>query len=147
MGLMFFFTKETWHCSQLYLTLLLLRLLLPKPQGCSYFWKSSKPCHVGIRWIALAEFSHMSTHVPGFPSVFRFLHCFVLAKLAISSTRVALSNLMKALDLHLISHVKHPSPIFLVSFASFIYKMIRVREWVKQCEPTLPIKGYIGSEM
>ena len=24
------------------------------------------PCHVGIHWIALAEYSQMSTHVPGF---------------------------------------------------------------------------------
>ena len=32
------------------------------------FWKLSKPCHIGIHWIALAEFSQMSTHVPGFQS-------------------------------------------------------------------------------
>ena len=30
------------------------------------FWKPSKPCHVGTHWIALAEYPHMSTHVPGF---------------------------------------------------------------------------------
>ena len=30
--------------------------------------KDSKPCHVGIHWIALAEYSGMSTHVLGFQS-------------------------------------------------------------------------------
>ena len=29
-------------------------------------WKPSKPCHVGIYGIAFAEYSQMSTHVPGF---------------------------------------------------------------------------------
>ena len=28
--------------------------------------KSSKPCHVGIHWKALAENYHRCTHVPGF---------------------------------------------------------------------------------
>ena len=48
------------------LTLLRLRLLLFKAKGPKDFWKSSKPCHVGIHWIALAECSQLSTHVPGF---------------------------------------------------------------------------------
>ena len=34
----------------------------------------------------------MSTHLPGFQSFFRFLHRFVLAKLAISSIRVKRMN-------------------------------------------------------
>ena len=51
-------------------------------------WKASKPCHVGIHWIALHEYSQMSTYMPGFQSFFRFLHHFVLAKLANSSIRV-----------------------------------------------------------
>ena len=41
------------------------------------FSKSSKPCHVGIHWIALAEYSKMSTQVPGFQSFFR-LFCIIL---------------------------------------------------------------------
>ena len=49
------------------------------------FWKISKPCHVGIHCIALAEYSHMSTHMPGFRSFFNFLHSFLLAELATSS--------------------------------------------------------------
>ena len=49
---------------------------------------SSKPCHVGIHWIALAEYSQMSTHMPGFLSFVSCLHHFVLAKLATSSIRV-----------------------------------------------------------
>ena len=30
------------------------------------FEKLLKPCHVGIHWIALAEYFQMSTHLPGF---------------------------------------------------------------------------------
>ena len=52
------------------------------------FEKISKPFHVGIHWIALAESFQMSTHLPGFQSCFRFLHHLVLAKLATSSIRV-----------------------------------------------------------
>ena len=33
--------------------------------------KASKPCHVGIHFIAVIEYSQMSTHVPGFQSFFR----------------------------------------------------------------------------
>ena len=53
----------------------------------TFFW-TSKPCHVGIHWIALAEYSQMSTHTPGFQWFFIFLHHFVLDKLALSSLRV-----------------------------------------------------------
>ena len=28
--------------------------------------KPSKPCHVGIHWIALLEYSQVNIHVPGF---------------------------------------------------------------------------------
>ena len=70
------------------LTLPMLSLLSSKEQGRKDFWKPSKPCHVGINWIALIEDSQMSTHVPGFQSFFRFLQHFVLAKLATSSIRV-----------------------------------------------------------
>ena len=55
------------------LTLPMLRLLLSKAQDRKDFINLSKPCHVGIHWIALAEYSHMSTHLPGFHSFFRFL--------------------------------------------------------------------------
>ena len=43
------------------------------------FWKPSKPCHVGIHLIALAEYSQMSTHVPGFHHFCRFFASFYLA--------------------------------------------------------------------
>ena len=68
-------------------TLPMLRLLPFKAQGRNKFWKPSKPCHVGIHWKTLAEYSQMSTHVPVmFQSFFMwFYHHFVLAKLAISS--------------------------------------------------------------
>ena len=70
------------------LTLPMLSLLSSKTQGCNDFCKPSQPCYVGIHWIALAEYSQMSTHVPRFQSFFRFLHHFLLGKLATSSIRV-----------------------------------------------------------
>ena len=64
------------------LTLPMLRTLLSKAQGSKYVCRPFKPCHVGIYWIALAENSQMSTHLPGFDSFFQvFLHHFVLTKL------------------------------------------------------------------
>ena len=55
------------------------------------FFKTSEPCHVGIHWIDLADYSPMSTHVLGFQSFFLcFLHYVVLAKLISSSIRVKL---------------------------------------------------------
>ena len=36
------------------------------------FDKPSKPCHVGIHWIALTEYSQMSTHLPEFRPFFSF---------------------------------------------------------------------------
>ena len=71
----------------------MLRLLSSKAQRRKDFGKPSKPCHVGIHWIALTEFFQLSTHLPGFQSFPGFLHHFVLAKLAISSIRVKLDSL------------------------------------------------------
>ena len=65
--------KEQVRCS-FYLTLLMLRLRSSNAKECKTFWKTFKPCHVGIHWKALAEYSQMSTHVPGFQSFFMFLH-------------------------------------------------------------------------
>ena len=70
------------------MTLPMLRLISSKAQECKNLWKTSKPCHVCIHWIALDEYSQMSTHMPGFQSYIRFLHHFVLAILATSSIRV-----------------------------------------------------------
>ena len=85
----------TWQTTYLspfnihsFLTLPMQRLLSSKAQDCKDFWKPSKPYHVGIHWIGPAEHSQMSTHVPGFWLFFRFLHHFVLAKLATSSIKV-----------------------------------------------------------
>ena len=66
----------------------MLRLLLSKAHRCKDFRKPSKPCHVGMHWIALAEYSRMSTHLLGFQSFAGFLHHFEKAKLATSSIRV-----------------------------------------------------------
>ena len=52
------------------LTLPMLGLLSSKAQGQKDFWKTSKPCHVGIHYIALTEYSQKSTNMPGFQSFF-----------------------------------------------------------------------------
>ena len=57
--------SERFSSSILSLALPMLWLLSSKEQGCKDFWKPSKPCHVGIHWIALTVNSRMSTHVPG----------------------------------------------------------------------------------
>ena len=72
------------------LTLPMLRLLSSKAQERKDFWKTSKPCHAGTHWIALAEYSHMSTHLPRFQSLSWVLHYSILAKLANSSIWVKL---------------------------------------------------------
>ena len=70
------------------LALPMLRLHLSKAQGRYYFGKPSKPCHIGIHWITLTEFHQMSTHMPGFHTLFR-VFCTILlqAKLATISIR------------------------------------------------------------
>ena len=50
----------------------MLTLLLFKAQGPKDLCKLSKPYHIRIHWIALAENSQMSTLVPGFQTLFRF---------------------------------------------------------------------------
>ena len=70
-------------------SLTLPMLVSSKEQECKDFRKPSKPGHVGIHLIALAEYSPMSTNMPRFKSFFQvFLYHFVLAKLATSSIRV-----------------------------------------------------------
>ena len=73
-------THKGWQQIISLVNLPMLRLLLSKAQGCNDFWKPSKPCHIGIHWVAPAEYSQMSTHVPGCQSFFSFLHSFVMAK-------------------------------------------------------------------
>ena len=69
------------------LTLPVLRHFLTKDKGYTDFWKTSKPCHVGIHWKALAEYSRMNNHAPRFQSFFRFSYHFVSVKLATSSIK------------------------------------------------------------
>ena len=64
----------------LWLTLPMLRLFSSIAQGCKYFGKSSKPCHVGIHWKVLAEYSQMSTHLPGFQPFFRIFASFCISQ-------------------------------------------------------------------
>ena len=52
------------------------------------FLKTSKPCHVGIHWIAHAGYSQTSMHMPVFQLFLGIFHHFVWAKLATSSIRV-----------------------------------------------------------
>ena len=68
------FTEFDKICQRLSgLTLPMLKLLSSKAKRRKAFWKPSKPCHVGIRWIALAEYYQMSTDVTGFQSFSSFL--------------------------------------------------------------------------
>ena len=41
----------------------------------------SKPCNVDIHWIALAEYSQMSTHMPGVLSFLSFFALFCIGKI------------------------------------------------------------------
>ena len=61
-----------------------MRLLSSEAQQRKDFRKSSKPCHVGIHWIVLAEYYQMSTNMPGFFVIFQVFHNFVMAKLVLS---------------------------------------------------------------
>ena len=80
---------KTSHRDAKVWTLPMLRLLSSKAQEQIYLWKTSKLGHVGIHWIALAEYSQMSTRVPGFQSFFRFFTFYVLvAKFATRTIRV-----------------------------------------------------------
>ena len=66
---------ESWN--PLALSLPMQMLLSLKAQGSKNFWKLSLPCHVGIHWIALIEYSQVSAHVPGFQSFLKFF-CIIL---------------------------------------------------------------------
>ena len=63
----------------------MLRLFCPKHKDANIFFKPSKPCHVGIYWIALAEYSQMGTHVPGIQAFLTFL---MLRLTFVQSTRM-----------------------------------------------------------
>ena len=67
--------------SLIHLTLSMLKLLSTKANGCKDFQNISKHCQVDIHWIALTEYSQMSTHVPRIQSFSRLFASFVLAKL------------------------------------------------------------------
>ena len=67
--------------------LMMLNLFYPS-HSSTEMWQLPKPCHVGTHWKALAEYSQVSTHLPGFQSFLRILYHFVLVKSATSSIRV-----------------------------------------------------------
>ena len=54
------------HIHEGSISLPMLRLLSSKAEGHNGFKNPSEPCQVGIHWIAPTEYSHMSTHIPGF---------------------------------------------------------------------------------
>ena len=67
----------------------MLRLLSSNAKGCKDCLKPSKPCHDGIHWVALAEYSLDEYPCANVSILFSgFLHRFVLAKLSTSSIRV-----------------------------------------------------------
>ena len=72
------------HVSRVFcdLTLSMLRLLSSKAQRHKDFQKPSKPCHVGIHWIALTAYFQMSTHLPGFQSFFRVFASVCMSKIS-----------------------------------------------------------------
>ena len=61
-------------------------------QSARTLWIPFKPCHFGIQWKALAEYSQMSAYVIGF-HLKVFLHHFVSAKLATSSKALKKSQI------------------------------------------------------
>ena len=65
---------------------------LSKALGCKDLWKPFKPCHVGIHWIALAEYFQMSTHMSGFQYFLGCFHHFVVAKLATRVKHLTICN-------------------------------------------------------
>ena len=79
---------KLYHGFSHFLTLPMLKLLSSNAQECKYIWKLSKPCNVGIHWIALTEYSQMSTHMSGFQWFFRIYELFCIGQLATSSIRV-----------------------------------------------------------
>ena len=68
--------------SRLLISLPMLGLLSSKAQESKVFLKPPKPCCVGIHWIALAEYSQMSTHLPGFQAFFRVFASFCIAQIS-----------------------------------------------------------------
>ena len=46
------------------------------------FWKPSKHCCVSIQWIAVTEYSQMSTHIPRVQSLFRLFVSFSIAQIS-----------------------------------------------------------------
>ena len=77
-------TTDANICPQgkLPLTLTMLRVHSPKAQKRKNLWKTSKPCHVGTHWKALAEYSQMSTHLAGFRWFFRFFALFCFGRIS-----------------------------------------------------------------
>ena len=55
---------------------------VPSTMMQSFLKSNSKPSHVGINWIALAEYSQMSTYVPGFHSFVRFFASFCIGQIS-----------------------------------------------------------------
>ena len=53
---------------------------VPKHKNAKIFKDHRKPCHVGIHWIALTEYSQMSTHMQGFQSFFKFFASFCIGQ-------------------------------------------------------------------
>ena len=70
------------HLKEYWLTLPMLRLLSSKGQEYRVFLKPFKPCHVGIHWIALAEYSQMNTYMPGFQSFSSFFPSFCIGQIS-----------------------------------------------------------------
>ena len=87
---------NAWKILVYLLALPMLKATLsPKAEGHQVFLKPSKPCHVGINWIAPPEYSQMSTHVQGFQSfnIFVFIASFSNCKIGHQQHKESISQL------------------------------------------------------
>ena len=68
-----------------------VKVTFPQRTRVQRFFKTAKPCHIGIHWIALTVYSQIGTNVRGFQLIFQvFCLSLYLAKIATSSIRVNL---------------------------------------------------------
>ena len=73
---------STHSCLETSLTLPMLGQISSDSQGRKDFLKPYKPCHVGIHQKAPTKNSQMSTHVPGFQSLFRIFASFCIGQIS-----------------------------------------------------------------
>ena len=81
----------------------MLRLHSSKPEERKVVWKPFKPCHFGIHWIVLSEYSRISIHMSGFHSFSGFLHHFILDNFFTSRIRVKIYDCIEKVKYRILS--------------------------------------------